>query len=276
MLKTAKSSIHCATYDLNVPAIISALEEKNRDLDVKLVVDKDNEEDVSHLTFYKTNPGNQLMHNKFCVIDGDTLWMGSFNPTVRDSDYNNNNLVILKSASLASNYDTEFNELWNGEFGKGAENKQTEFYVNNIKIENYFCPEDWCANRVIEALSTAESSIDFMTFSFTHDQIGDMLVKKHSEGVKVRGIFEKSQKNAYTEYERLLQSGMDVTWDGNKYNMHNKVFIIDNSIVVTGSFNPSANADERNDENILIIHDPGIAKRYSEIFEGLFLDGKQG
>lgn len=274
LLQTATSSIHCATYDMNVPAIINALEEKSRIIDVKLVVDKDNEEDVSHLQFHKTNSGSQLMHNKFCIIDNETIWTGSVNPTARDSDYNNNNLVIIKSQPLADNYEAEFQELWNGQFGKGARNQDTDFYINNILIENYFCPEDWCANRVIEELSAAESTINFITFSFTHDQIGDQLVKKHSEGVQVKGIFETSQKNAFTEYDKLLQDGMDVKWDGNKYNMHNKVFIIDNKVVVTGSFNPSKNADENNDENILIIHDPQIAGRYAEEFEKIFAEGK--
>lgn len=276
LLKTAKSSIHCGTYDLNVPAIMDVLNEKSKILDVKLVTDHDNLDDVDgKLSFeYKSNPGYQLMHNKFCIIDNDTIWTGSFNPTARDSDYNNNNLVIIKSNQLASNYETEFQELWSGQFGKGERNAKTDFYINNIMIENYFCPEDWCANRVIEELATAKSTINFMTFSFTHDQIGDQLVKKHGEGVEVKGIFETSQKNAFTEYDKLLQNGMDVKWDGNKYNMHNKVFIIDGQVVVTGSFNPTKNADENNDENILIIHDAAIASRYTQEFEKVFAQGK--
>jgi len=52
--------------------------------------------------------------------------------------------------------------------------------------------------------------------------------------------------------------------------MHHKVFIIDNATVVTGSFNPSQNADTRNDENMLIIHDPSIAARFLEEFYRLW------
>jgi len=49
--------------------------------------------------------------------------------------------------------------------------------------------------------------------------------------------------------------------------MHHKVFIIDNETVITGSFNPTKNADLRNDENILIIHNKWIAKKYLKEFE---------
>ncbi|MFH1064425.1 MAG: phospholipase D-like domain-containing protein [Candidatus Woesearchaeota archaeon] len=49
--------------------------------------------------------------------------------------------------------------------------------------------------------------------------------------------------------------------------MHHKVFIIDEKVVVTGSFNPSSNADKNNDENLLIIHDPIVAAEFLEEFE---------
>ena len=48
--------------------------------------------------------------------------------------------------------------------------------------------------------------------------------------------------------------------------MHHKVCIIDEKIVVTGSFNPTGSGDYRNDENILIIHNEEIAKRFVEEF----------
>ncbi len=44
--------------------------------------------------------------------------------------------------------------------------------------------------------------------------------------------------------------------------MHHKVLIIDEETVITGSFNPTKNGDEGNDENVLIIHDKEIAKKF--------------
>ncbi len=54
--------------------------------------------------------------------------------------------------------------------------------------------------------------------------------------------------------------------------MHHKVFIIDEKIVITGSYNPTKNANENNDENLLIIHDKKIAEKYLEEFNYVYSD----
>jgi phosphatidylserine/phosphatidylglycerophosphate/cardiolipin synthase-like enzyme len=48
--------------------------------------------------------------------------------------------------------------------------------------------------------------------------------------------------------------------------MHHKVIIIDNSIVVTGSFNFTKSADTANDDNVLVIYDPAVAQQYLDEF----------
>jgi phosphatidylserine/phosphatidylglycerophosphate/cardiolipin synthase-like enzyme len=57
--------------------------------------------------------------------------------------------------------------------------------------------------------------------------------------------------------------------------MHHKVFIIDNKTVITGSYNPTKNANERNDENILIIHDKKIAEKYLKEFERIYYEREE-
>ncbi len=93
---------------------------------------------------------------------------------------------------------------------------------------------------------------------------------KKQEGVEVKGVFEKTQLNDYTQYNILKDSGMDVLIDGNKYNMHHKVLIIDNTTVITGSFNPTKGGDERNDENLVVIKDKRIADMFLKEFERVF------
>ena len=105
-----------------------------------------------------------------------------------------------------------------------------------------------------------------MTFSFTHEGIANILLLKNVDGVEVKGVMEVKQISEYSQFNRLLQNGIDVHRDGNKYNLHHKVFIIDEKIVVTGSFNPSTNGDQRNDENVIIIEDEGIAKQFVDEF----------
>jgi phosphatidylserine/phosphatidylglycerophosphate/cardiolipin synthase-like enzyme len=63
---------------------------------------------------------------------------------------------------------------------------------------------------------------------------------------------------------------MDVTLDGNPRLMHHKVMIIDQQIVITGSYNFSNNAERYNDENTLIIHNQGIAAEYMAEFQQIY------
>lgn len=269
-ISSAREYLHCAFYDIDLPEVIAALKERADEIDVRIVVDNDNYEGAANLDFARKDTSSQLSHNKFCVADDFMVFTGSFNPTFNDDRKNNNNIIVINSRYLAQNYENEFAELWNGEFGKGADVLYPVVYLNDMRIENYFCPEDKCAEHVIDALRNAKQSIYFMAFTFTDSNIANMLALKMEEGVDVRGLFEKTRKNEWTKFDFLQGQGADVMWDSNRYVMHHKVFLIDNSTVVTGSMNPTWSADNENDENILIIHDKGIASEFLDEFEKIF------
>lgn len=263
-MNTAQKSIHCAFYNLNLPVVIQLLQKKEaQGLDVKVVGDNDNAENLN-LAFLKTDTRPAYMHNKFCILDNKEIMTGSMNPTGADTAENNNNILFISSATLAQNYEEEFSSFWEGNFGEDAKVLYPKLLFNNFTIENYFCPEDSCEAHIAETLKQANESIVFMQFSFTSDVLGDILLEK-SKNVSVVGIFEKQQKSAYSEYEKLQQ--LNVSWDSNSGLLHHKVFIIDDKIVITGSMNPSRNGNEKNDENILIIHSSEIAILYGEEFE---------
>ena len=268
-IKSANSAVHCALYDINLKNVISSLAQKSKSADVKLVMDSSNYRGQIKGDGARFDDDSQLMHNKFCVIDESAVLTGSFNPTDNDNYNNNNNVVVVYSSTLAKNYEDEFDELWNGKFGRGNKVKNPIFYVNDVKIENYFCPEDNCALRIVDLIKNASSSIYFMAYSFTNEKIADALVKK--EKLDVKGIFDAQQSsNDFSQLKRLQDFGMKVKKDRNKYKMHHKVFIIDNETVVTGSFNPTSSADTKNDENLLIIHDKKIADAFLKEFDALW------
>ena len=268
LLDSSKSSIHCAFFDLDLENVISTLAKKSHDVEVKIVIDDRNYEKQIKGNI-KVDDSNQLMHNKFCIIDNNVVWTGSFNPTENGDKKNNNNVIVFYSKLLAENYENEFEELWNGNFGDGDRVKNPVIYLNNKKIENYFCPEDDCEKNVIKILKGAKKSIYFLTFSFTSENIADEILFK--DNVDIKGVFEaRSTGGDYAQYKRLRDFGLDVRKDKNKANMHHKVFIIDNEIVITGSYNPSESGNKRNDENLLIIHDKKIAEKYLEEFEKIF------
>ncbi len=277
----SSENIDCAFYDLTISEVKDALKSKN----YRLVVDKDNAKYVKEMN-YKTNIGEQgLMHDKFCVFDNanlsrqvggvenhgvifhnQTVFTGSFNPTSRQNSFDANNVLIINSKYLAENYETEFEELWSGRFAEGEPVKHKNIYYNSDMIENYFCPEDSCSEHLITVLKSAQSEIKFLTFSFTHDEIGNILLEKARNGIAVSGVFDKAQAGSeFSEFHKLNGTA-DVRRDNLTGLLHHKVFIIDRKIVATGSFNPSKNADTKNDENLLIIHSPAVAEKYLEEF----------
>ncbi len=269
-LQSATASIHCAFFELDLGGIIATLNNKSELMDVKVLVDADNlEPNINHTPYFFDNR-TAYMHNKFCIIDGSIVTTGSMNPTYNDATKNNNNLLVIPSKLLAQNYEAEFQSFLRGEFGSDSTTSRPEILLNNVSIQNYFCPEDDCAFHIYQELEKANQSIYFMTFSFTHDKIGTLLVAKHYSNVTIKGIMEKSQNSQYSEYALFQKNHMDVQWDSNPKNLHHKVFIIDNSTVITGSFNPSRNADERNDENVIILTAPSLARLYIEEFNSLY------
>ena len=272
---SGSSSVHCAFFDLDLPEIKEALSlQYSNGLDVKLIVDTDHFSDVEDLDIpIKQDERSSFMHNKFCVVDGMKISSGSMNPTLNGAEKNNNNLIFISSSALAQNYEDEFEEMWSGVYGKGEGSLYNTFYLNDTKVESYFCPEEYCGERIKDVLSTAEESIYFMTFSFTHGGIANVLLLKNMQNVTISGIFEKRGAGSqYSKFKVLDYQGADVRKDSNSNTFHHKVFIIDEKIVITGSFNPSKNADTRNDENILIIYDKDVADSYLEEFKYMWED----
>lgn len=278
----ARFQVDIAVYDLNLWSIRDALiNAHQRGVAVRVVVETNNldEEEVQALidvgipVIDDQNSG--LMHNKFVVIDGTHLWLGSMNLTINGVYKNNNNLIYLRSSQLAENYSHEFEEMFTkGFFGSLVieDTPHPQLNINGSRVETYFSPDDGTAQRIVDLLQNAQESIYFLAFSFTSDAIAEAMLERSYNGVTVIGVFDESQyySNIGTEFDHLYEANLDVRLDGNSGKMHHKVIIIDGKIVITGSYNFSASAEERNDENTLIIHNDDIALKYIAEFERVY------
>ncbi len=265
LLNSATESINCAFYELDLPSVKATLLARAKEIPVKIVTDNEYLKEFNNSLTTADKSG--LMHNKFCIIDRRIISTGSMNPTDNDGHKNNNNLLIIHSTVLAQNYLQEFAELQNGTFKKGSPVVNPSIIIGNSKIRTYFCPDDGCVYHIKKELQKAQHSIYFMTFSFTHDGIGNELLLKHLDNLTIKGVMEKRQIEDESEYYRLEKSGIALLKDGNNRTMHHKVFIIDSETVITGSMNPTTNGDRRNDENVLIIKDRAIAEQFLAEFE---------
>jgi phosphatidylserine/phosphatidylglycerophosphate/cardiolipin synthase-like enzyme len=278
----ARVSVDAAIYDLDLFSIQNALiDAHSRGLNVRMVTESDymDEEAIQRLIDSGIEVlGDRregLMHNKFIVIDRFEVWTGSMNLTVNGAYRNNNNLIRIRSSRLAEDFETEFKEMFQDDkFGPGSpyNTPYPEVTIDGTLVEVYFSPDDGTASRILELLMNARQSIQFLAYSFTADDLGKAIIEQASAGLNVSGVMEESQvkSNIGTEYDRFHANGLDVRLDGNPANMHDKVIIIDGAIVITGSYNFSASAENSNDENTLIIHNPQIAQEYLAEFDRIF------
>ncbi len=247
-------SIKCAFYSINIDALIESLKHSNASI---ITHSTDN----SGLGIQIKSPG--LMHHKFCVVNSSTTITGSYNPTISEEN-NKNNLLVIQSRTIASNYEKEFEELMQG--SKKTKTSTPKVNLSGQLIKNYFCPQDSCQENIIMELQAAEESIYFMTFTFTDNEIAGILASKHETGLHVKGIIENFQRKDVWVKPLLDKAGISTKISSEQSLQHNKLFIIDNKTIITGSYNPTRAAHTINDENILIITNPGLAEKYSEYF----------
>lgn len=282
VINSAQRSLDIAIYELDLPEVGDALlAARDRGVAVRIVTDSDELEELETLIRLEEagipivpDERSPIMHNKFMVVDGEAVWTGSWNFTPNGTYRNNNNAIFIRSPQLAQNYAAEFSEMFNDHaFGptSPANTPYPQLQIGDTLVETCFAPEDECAEKLVATLNQAQTSIRFMAFSFTHDGLGAAIRDRANAGVQVQGVFEtRGSETEYSELGQMKQHNLDVWQDGNPYTLHHKVFIIDDKAVVLGSYNFSDNADESNDENLLVIHNPEIAGQYLAEFQRVY------
>ena len=137
------------------------------------------------------------------------------------------------------------------------------------KTEVYFSLSDNPQKVIIKNINQAQASINIAMYIFTDREIALPLVKAHERGVKVRLYLDQDQVDyQYSQSRFLVQRGIKTRISYNNYIMHNKFAVIDNRILLSGSYNWTFSANNRNDENLMVIDDPEII----EIFQNQFVN----
>jgi len=280
----AKKTIHIASFEADLNDVANALiRAKKRGVDVRWITD-----DESGI-LADTKPGRgqfkmlkaagipilddgrgALMHDKFWIFDGQTIWSGSTNITVSGMFEQNNNTIIFQSPELAAIYERQFEDMWSGKFNAKSPSTvdQQSLKIDGTPIQILFSPEDSAISHIIPYVQSAQTSIEFMAFTFTQDKLGTAMIDRKKTGVNVRGVFEATGSDTeFSEMTLLYCAKALVRQDGNPAFLHHKVIIIDNRIVITGSLNFTDNADENNNENVLIIDNADIARLYTQEFQ---------
>jgi len=285
-IDAAQISVDMAIYNLSLENVASALiRARQRGVKVRLVMESEAMDRKQPLRLAQAGipiTGDQrkgLMHDKFTVIDNKEVWTGSMNYTTTSAYSDFNDLLCLESTEAAQDYTVEFAEMFSENlFGPDirAATPYPRASISSAEVEVYFAPDDRVAKHIITHIRSAEDSIDVMAFLLTNDSITNALLERAAAGVSVRGVFDEGQfeSAAGSDTRLLAQKGISVRQDGIDGLLHHKAIIIDDETVITGSYNFTINADRANDENVVILHDAGIAALYTRQFNIVYESGK--
>jgi phosphatidylserine/phosphatidylglycerophosphate/cardiolipin synthase-like enzyme len=246
------------------------------------------------------NSSNRLgiMHNKFIVFDAQStvaneplVWTGSTNFTDGQINLDANNVIIIQDQSLARAYQIEFEEMWGSygndpnaakaKFGSAKKNNTPhEFVINGKRVECYFSPTDGVNGRIVEVINTANNDLSIATMLITRTEMANAIADRKAAGVAANVITNDESGNSAT-VNTILSGALTTHYAFDVVSagiLHNKYMIVDQNapasdpMVLTGSHNWSAAADNENDENTVIVHDATIANIYYQNFVQRFVD----
>lgn len=313
LVDSAKKYVYLAAFNFNRQVIVDSLiRAKRRGIDVRFVGDIDEFYTLGYQAMhanavnYTLGNAAAIQHNKFVLVDDTWVFTGTGNFSDTEMLRNNNNWYLIKSATLVELYKTEFLQMHAGLFGpqKRQKTTSTTVIVNNTPLEVYFSPYmgDAAMDRLIALVDSATTTIHYMIFAFTHDELGAALVRAaRQRGVAVYGIHDSQFITGVSaEAARIFSAsylndgsqsstGPFLRRDGNENTlspintthggkMHCKTLIVDagtqNARMATGSFNWSTNAIQNNDENLLIVNQSRIANAIFTQWQGAWALGK--
>jgi phosphatidylserine/phosphatidylglycerophosphate/cardiolipin synthase-like enzyme len=141
---------------------------------------------------------------------------------------------------------------------------QTADQDMNVEVLGvYFTPPANASAAIVKAIDTSEREVLVQAYGFTHNAIAQALVRAHERGVKVRVLLDqKSQSSNRYVIAMLSDAQIELRQDGKHAIAHNKVMVIDQSVVITGSFNFTNSAASRNAENFLVLKSGDLAEQY--------------
>ena len=304
-IDNARRSIDCAVYSMSgtpgttiANALVSA---KSRGVTVRVICEDDNRNTTAFNTvagsgiplitdrFDTINNGAGLMHDKFVVVDArggaaesTWVWTGSWNLTDPGTNDDYQNSIEVQDQALAVVYTLEFNEMWGSStdtpnasisrFGaRKLDDTPHRFAIGGHDASCYFSPSDGANWQIISVISAAQHSVGFEVLTLTRSDIANALIARKQAGLRVRGDLDNGTDSG-SEYANLVAAGVDVHLKTGSGLLHHKYCLLDadnptwDAVTLTGSHNWSSAAENSNNENTFILHDPDIANQYLQEF----------
>jgi|GEM_PF-368691 len=212
----------------------------------------------------------KIFHQKFVIRDIQeptrALLTSStnFTPTglgTHPDRKNLNHIVVMHNKWIANEYQHEFDEIWNGTFGtrrKRHDETPRNCRVSGIRVRAIFGPDHTPELEMMKQILKAQQRVDFAIFTFSDSSgIDDAMISRARGGLPIRGAFDRMQGNqAWASSHGLRDAGVEIYFTAERHNLgklHHKLIVIDDRVIVCGSFNYTGPANRLNEENILVI-----------------------
>ena len=215
----------------------------------------------------RTDYNPYIFHQKFIVRDFDDdaqLLTGSTNFTPTGTHKNLNHIAVFDHKYVAREYMEEFEEIWSGTFGEKRnrhERHPSQPRVSGVSMRINFAPDHMPEMEIMKQMLKAKERIDFAIFTFAQSSgIDDTMIALSRAGLSVRGIADSRQGNQDWAASRPLhENGVDfflAKKNSSEFGkLHHKLMVIDEQVLIIGSFNYTNPATMVNDENIIVIGD---------------------
>lgn len=297
-------------YDLRLSEVADAiLRAKARGVDVRLVYDESHTKPAAPNAGSGPSPEYQslldggvnvrvlkgggsfgIMHNKFAVFDGELVATGSFNWTRAADDKNFENAVFRSDAALASGFTQYLNWMWGlahdpaavkaeaGPVGAGfgsppADPLRPVAFAGGNYPRYAFSPQGGVEDLLVDAIGRAKRTIDIAMFSFYAQRVADAVIAAKARGVVVRVVSDISQSRRSQPILALSNAGVGLRLSAGRGGtgvLHHKYALFDGALLMTGSYNFSANAELYNFENDLFTVTPGEVAAFGGEFAAVW------
>lgn len=137
------------------------------------------------------------------------------------------------------------------------------------RIEARFSPVDDVAGLIVGHVDGARSVVRMQAYLFTDRRIAKALLAARRRGVAVEivGDAQQAANGGLPHLKALERAGARVWLDGEHAAAHDKVIVVDDAVVLTGSYNFTAAAQSKNAENVVALSgDAALAARFVQNF----------
>jgi phosphatidylserine/phosphatidylglycerophosphate/cardiolipin synthase-like enzyme len=210
-----------------------------------------------------------IFHQKFCIRDyrgrarrTSALLTGSANWTETDTHKNLNHAIVFNNPRVCAEYQREFDEIRDGSFGRRQHGSvPAAINVGGVPVKVLFAPDHTPELELVKQMLKADRRVDFAIFTFAGSSgIDDAMVMLRQARRALKGALDPKQgRQSWAATPWLHDAGIEVSFPKEERGfgkLHHKLMVIDDAIVVAGSLNYTAPANEYNDENIFVLGSP--------------------